>query len=132
MKKSVEEIFKKIEATNYWDARVLNLECCYFGDEVTLAFSDDDVDILLRFSGCYKAFFDHIKDYDKLRRVRDMTLPQIPYFLQNIAIAALTYEDVEFYSCKIEMFPLTLDILCKEICVEREVTGDTPLVAIAN
>lgn len=47
-----------------------------------------------------------------------MSYRQIPYFMQNIEISRVLEDGVDFYLCKIEMFPLTVEIMCKEIIIE--------------
>ena len=119
MKNSIEALKKKIEEFHYWDARVVDLKCDYFGDEITLEYKDDGENVIYKFEGCYKVHFNHSKGYNKLKPVKDMTAAQIPYFLQNVELSVVTDEEIDFFSCKIEMFPLLLEILCKTIIVEK-------------
>jgi len=112
---TAQELQKKIESFHYWDARVSSVNCNYFADEVDIAFSDGEAEVIYKFTGCYKSIFDHVKKYDKLRPVREMTLPQIPYSLQDIEVGSIVEDGVSFYTCKVNMFPLYLDIWCKNI-----------------
>ena len=115
------EIQEKIDEYEYWDAWVSRLECRYFADEIELAHEYDDNDeIVYEFSGCYKSEFDHVKNYDKLKPVKDMTPPQMPYYLQNVEIGMQVDGDITFYTCKINMFPLYLEIWCKDISVTKQ------------
>ncbi|MCL2841013.1 MAG: hypothetical protein FWE05_09610 [Defluviitaleaceae bacterium] len=109
------ELQKKIDSFRFWDARVDFLNCNYFADEIELSFSIDDLKVIYRFIGCYKSLFDHVKGYDKLKPVREMTIPQLPYFLQDIEINEVIEDNIIFYTCKINMFPLNLEIWCKDI-----------------
>ena len=116
---------KEIQATidnyHYWDARVLSLSCNYFADEVELIYEDeDDFEVVYRFLECYKTVFDHVITYDKFAPVRKMTLPQLPYFLQSVEIGEKVESDVELYTCKINMFPLELEVWCKDIEVIKQ------------
>ena len=120
MKKTVESIKKKMEELHYWDARVIHLKCDYFGDEVTLVYEDEEKNVTYKFEGCYKVHFNHLYDYDKLKKVKDMTVAQLPYFLQDVDVLDVIEDDIDFFSCKIEMFPLSLEILCKTIIIEKD------------
>jgi hypothetical protein len=117
---AVQEIQILVDSFHYWDARVTQLNCSYFADEIELIYNDGDLDIVYRFLECYKAIFDHVKDYDKLRHVKNMSIAQMPYFLQNIEIGEITERGINFYTCKINMFPLDLEIWCKDIKITPE------------
>lgn len=112
---SVDELQKRIDSFEYWDARVRYLDCNYLADEIVLAYEFDELDVVYSFIGCYKSVFDHVKNYDKLRPVKDMTIPQIPYFMQNVEVGNVLEEGVHFFTCKINMFPLYVEIWCKDI-----------------
>ena len=115
---SKDEMQKMIESWHYWDAPVTYLNCNHFADEIELAFNDDDVRVVYSFTGCYKSTFNHVLGYDKLRPVREMTPSQVPYFLQDIEVDVDVEDGVDFYVCKINMFPLSLKIWCKNIEVK--------------
>ena len=110
---------QQIDALHYWDASVIKLECNHFADEVLLMYEYDDTNVIYHFIGCYKVVFDHVKQYDKFIPVKKMTLPQIPYFLHNVEIGEITVEAVSFYTCVIDMFPMNLEIWCKDISVKK-------------
>ncbi len=112
-------IQKLIDDTNYWDARVENVDCKYFADEVTMAFVDDGYRITYKFMKCYKVLFDHIKSYKKNISVKNMSYAQIPYFLTNINVDEACEQKQTFIKCQITMFPLNLEIWCKDIAVKR-------------
>ena len=116
----VSEIQELVNSFHYWDARVTHLNCNYFADEIELIYTNEDVDILYRFTGCYKSLFDHAKAYDKIRPVKEMSISQIPYFLQDVKIGQIEEGDIVFYTCKINMFPLELEIWCKDIEVIKQ------------
>ncbi len=52
-----EETLAKIEATHYWDARVLKFDSCFFGDELTLIFEDTEFNVKLSFTGGSKFYY---------------------------------------------------------------------------
>lgn len=120
-KMTVKEMQSIIDNCDYWDARVKSVECNYFADEVSIIFDDEDRKfIVFHFIGCYKSVFDHVKEYDKFIPVKNMTLPQIPYFLQDIKIDEVIEGEYRLWTCNINMFPLCLEIWCKEINVINE------------
>jgi hypothetical protein len=115
---TVSEMQSKFDKCDYWDARVKSVECNYFADEVHIIYDDEDgKSIMFNFNGCYKSVFEHVKEYDKGIPVNKMTIPQIPYFLQEIKIDEVIVEEHRLWICKIDMFPLYLEIWCKEINV---------------
>ena len=116
---TVTEIQNLFDNLVYWDARVLQLECNYFADEIALVFEDEDKNVICNFIGCYKSVFDYIKTYDKLRPVKEMCFSQIPYFLQDIQIGEIKEEGINFLTCDIDMFPLYLQIWCKDIKISK-------------
>lgn len=112
-----------INSYHFWDARVLYLNCCHFADEIELAFCDADIEVIYSFLGCYKSIFNHVLKYDKLRPAREMTAAQVPYFIQEIKIDVVVEDCINFYVCKLDMFPLNVEIWCKDIKVTDKVVG---------
>jgi len=118
---NAKKIQKIINDFRYGDARVFSLECNYFADEITLVHEDEvNSNIVYKFTECYKSVFDHVKGYDKGRPVKEMTMPQIPYFMQDVKIGKTIEDGVKFYTCNINMFPLYLEIWCKDIEVTKQ------------
>jgi len=117
---SAEEIQKQMNDLYYWDARVLQFNCNCFADEIELLYQDEDFDVVYRFIGCYKFVFDHDKGYNKDFPVKEMSIPQIPYFLQSVEVGEATEEDTSFFTCKINMFPLDVEIWCKDIKIAKQ------------
>jgi len=116
--KKIQEL---INAYEYWDMRVTKLECNYFGDEIILVYNDDNGhNVIYNFTKCYKSIFEHVKSYDKLIPTKEMEIGQVPYFIQDVEITDVVEEDVCFFVCKINMFPLNLEIWSKEIEVYRK------------
>jgi len=48
-----------------------------------------------------------------------MTYEQVPYFVFDISITDILLEDEELYSCKLDLGLLEIEILCKDIDVDR-------------
>ncbi|MDF9825349.1 hypothetical protein M2475_001804 [Breznakia sp. PF5-3] len=113
------QIQNSIDRLNYYDARAQKLESSYFGDETTLTFEGIDKDNILKFVGCYKVLFDHVKNYDKFRPVKEMIIPQIPYFLQKIEVEDVEIDGKQFLKCNINMFPLYIELICENISVSN-------------
>jgi hypothetical protein len=113
------EIQTVINDLFYWDARVLEITCDYFADEVKLVYEDEDGNICYEFTKCYKTIFDHCITYEKETPSKQLSRAQIPYFLQNVTVEEEQCNNSTFYTCKIEMFPLNLEIICRDISVKR-------------
>ncbi|MBP1903698.1 hypothetical protein J2Z32_000310 [Paenibacillus turicensis] len=114
-----EEIQQKIDTLYYWDASVLSLLCDHFADEVTLVYEDSEGNVTYKFNGCYKTIFEHSIGYEKEVPINNLTRAQMPYFLHDVVVEEVELEGRKFYSCKITMSPMTLEVLCKEIEVNR-------------
>ena len=110
------------DSLNYLDERVKRLDCNYFADEVTLTYGDNGRSVIYNFTGCYKVVFEHVKQYDKPVPSKDLSIPQIPYFLQDVEISSLFEDNIEFYVCKINLFPLNMEIWCKQLKIVEEDT----------
>jgi len=117
---SAKEIQELVNSLHYWDARVTHLSCNYFADEIELIYEDEGSGVVYKFIGCYKSVFDHVKGYDKFCPVKEMSRPQIPYFLQDVKFGEIIEQEISFYTCKINMFPLYLEIWCKDIEITKQ------------
>jgi hypothetical protein len=108
-----------IESFHYWDARSLSLSSNYFSDEVSLVFDNDDKnDVLMRFLQCYKVEFNQCLGFIKDKPIKELSKPQIPYFLQDIKVEIIKREGIELYKIRINMAPLDLEIWCKDISIK--------------
>ena len=121
----IEEINKKLEKLHYWDARVLHLSCEYFGDEVILIHENDEEHYAVyNFLECYKSDISHIIDYSKDKPYKDLTIPQIPFSMQDITIK----KENDIHIFNINAFPLYLEIWCKEVKIESIKKEDCNIV----
>lgn len=100
-----------INKSDYFDSRVENIECNYFGDEVVISFNNGKKDIKIFLEECYKVQFDHIKEYSKIKPLKLYTTAQIPFFLQDIEVT----EEGGLYYIRINAFPLYMEINCKKV-----------------
>lgn len=119
------EIQELVDSFCYWDARVVRLDSRHFIDEIEMAYDAGEYDVTYNFIGCYKANFDHCKNYDKLRPLKEAKVGQIPYFLQNVEVGETVEEGIHFLTCRINMFPLTLNIWFKDIKISKEKKQET-------
>lgn len=116
---NAQEIQQKIDSFHYWDAWVLSLLCDHFADEVTLVYEDSEGNVTYKFNGCFKTLFEHSIRYEKEVPIKYLTRAQTPYFLHDVAVEEVESEGHKFYLCKITMPPMTLEIWCKDIEVNR-------------
>lgn len=125
MKLTAAQIQEAIEKYPYWDERVLGIDCLHYGDEVTIYYPCDNYQVAeLTFSQCYYILFDHFEGYDKGGNVRELSLPQIPYFLQNIRIVLCSGEEAPhsppLYEATIDCSPaLVLKIRFRNFSIQR-------------
>ncbi|MDE7435441.1 MAG: hypothetical protein K2N01_06440 [Lachnospiraceae bacterium] len=110
----IQELIKKIEDSYYWDARVKSLDCNYFGDEVKLVFEDDKKDITYHFEECYKVKIEHAIGCPKDRASKELTLAQIPYFIQDVELKEIKIGDKIHMEFQINLHPIELSIVCNK------------------
>ncbi|NTU26721.1 hypothetical protein HPX95_11100 [Bacillus tequilensis] len=113
-----EQIQRDLESLHYWDARVLQLDSYFFGDEIIMIFEDTDNNVKLSFSGCSSFSFVTTAD-DRIKPLKDLAKSQIPYFLQDIEISAIQSEGKELLKSKILMPPLNVEIVCLTISINK-------------
>ncbi|MBO2946011.1 hypothetical protein JJQ72_18695 [Paenibacillus sp. F411] len=113
-----EKILSQIESMHYWDARVLRFDSSYFGDEITLVFEDTEFNVKLSFIGCSSFSFVTNVD-DRIKPLRELTRPQIPYFLQDIEVTDVQRDGHSLLNCKILIPPLNSEILCTSISIKK-------------
>ncbi|WP_213421196.1 hypothetical protein [Bhargavaea massiliensis] len=117
------QIQRDIEEIHYWDARLIQMDCCFFGDEVAIVFEDTDDNIKILFTGCSAfSFKTHVND--RLEPLKELVKSQIPYFIQDIKIEDIQVEDKSLLKCQIQMPPLDVELVCTNILIERISTGE--------
>lgn len=110
----IKELIKKIADSYYWDARVKSLDCNYFGDEVKLVFEDNEKDITYHFEECYKVKIEHAVGCPKDRASKELTITQIPYFMQDVELKEIKICDNKYMEFKINLHPIELSIVCNK------------------
>ncbi|WP_044640135.1 hypothetical protein [Risungbinella massiliensis] len=112
-----QQIQREIEDMHYWDARVLQLDSNFFGDEITIVFEDTDYNVKLSFTGCSKFSFVTSAD-DRMKPLKELTKAQIPYFIQDVEVSEIQIDGQDLLKCKILMSPLHVEVVCNTIAVD--------------
>jgi len=73
--------------------------------------------------GCYKVKIEHPVEMPKSMPSKDLKIPQIPYFMQDVEVNEITLGDKKLLEFKIDMFPIELYIVCKDFKISH--TGET-------
>ena len=110
---------EKIDKTEYWDMKILDFQINYFGDEVNMwIYSDADTSWRISFLSCYKVSYETDATQRGIPYVRDMKKPQLGYYGQDITISE-SEEFKGFYSISMNLTILLVQIICKEVQVEK-------------
>lgn len=120
----MDSIQAQINELDYLDARILELNSNHFLDEVSLVYESDDGNIAYRFKGCYRVIFNHWVGYNKLWAREDWENGKSPYILQQVKTGQKDYEGAKYHTCKVYMWPATLEIWCKEIIIGKIVDAE--------
>ena len=110
---------EKIDKTEYWDVEILDFQINYFGDEVNMwIYNDADTSWRISFLSCYKVSYETDATWRGIPYVRDMKKPQLGYYGQDITISE-SEEFKGFYSISMNLTILLVQIICKEVQVEK-------------
>ena len=113
-----------IDSTDYWDCKVLNLNVMYFGDCLTLYIEDNETYCWkMQFLSCYSMRY--ITDAiwrNTPQNVKDMKKGQLGYYCQDISVLESEYDD--FYKFKLDLSIMSIEVVCKEIKVKKELTDN--------
>ncbi len=113
------KILDEIEELHYWDARVLQMESSFFGDELKIVFEDTDFNVTLLFTGCSRySFVTSVED--RLEPLKELTKTKIPYFIQDIEMTDVQIEGENLLKCNILMPPLNAEVVCNTIRIAKE------------
>lgn len=115
----IEKLQKKINRTEYWDEKILDIKSIYFGDEVELIIDDENKDTCWKiiFSSCYRVSYITDANWRKIKNVKDMRNSQLGYYGQDISVCES--EKPDFYKVKLDLSIMEMCIECKEILVEK-------------
>ena len=115
---------KEIEATDYWDAQILDINTRFLGDELSLyiaSYEEEDKDKFcweIKFLQCYKVEY----ETDAKREMREKPVKEYRgaqlygYVGQDIKL--VEYEG-ELYDCQIVLANMGLRIICQDIDVSK-------------
>lgn len=115
----VETLQAKIDQTEYWDLKILDLNANYFGDEVNIfVYNDADTSWKISFLSCFRVTYETDAAWRSITNVREMKNPQLGYYGQDITLSE--NKDFEgFYDVSIDLTIMTAKIICKDVNVEK-------------
>lgn len=120
------ELQKKIDKTDYWDAEILDMKVSYFGDVVEMYIDNDEETCWkVSFLACYKVSYETDANRRKIINVKDMKKPQLGYFGQDIAVSRSKIED--FYIVKLDLSIMEMQIECRDIQISKITKKDISL-----
>lgn len=115
----IDSLQEKIDKTEYWDVEILDFRINFFGDEVNMwIYNDADTSWRISFLACYKVSYETDATWRGIPYVRDMKKPQLGYYGQDITISE-SEEFKGFYSISMNLKILLVQIICKEVQVEK-------------
>lgn len=121
-----ERILEEINKYEIHEEWATILTCDYFGDEVTLIIGRENP-CKLNFVSCYIVQFDHYwNDHIKDKPVRDLTLLQLPFSLQEIQVEVIKHFGKDVYKFYLHVPPLKAEIICKDLRINDVSVNDMP------
>jgi len=113
-----ETVMKKIENTEYWDARILEFEVRYFGDEIVIWMEEDhEYYWKIQFLTCQDVHYSTDAGRRGDIRVRDMGKPQLGYWAQDIQVTENPVSG--FYKVAMDLDALRVTVVCQNVLVEK-------------
>ena len=115
----IKKLQEKINQTEYWDLKILDLNANYYGDEVNIfVYNDDDTSWKISFLSCFRVTYETDSIWRAMTHVREMKSPQLGYYGQDITISE-SKDFNGFYDVTIDLTILTAKIICKDVSVEK-------------
>ena len=117
---NIEEMQRRIDETEYWDEKILDIKNLYFGDEIEVILDDDeneDTCWKIVFFACYGVSYITDADRRKIKFVKEMSNSQLGYYGQNILVCES--EKADFYKVDLDLSIMEMHIECKDILVEK-------------
>ncbi len=110
---------KKIDETDYWDEKILDIKGLYFLDEITLIIDDEYKDTCwkIAFLSCYKVSYTTDASWRKIKNVKEMIHSQLGYYGQDISV--FKSENIGFYKVYLDLSIMEMHIECKNISVDK-------------
>ena len=102
----------------------MNLNVMYFGDCLTLYIEDNETYCWkMQFLSCYSMCYITDAIWRKNpQNVKDMKKGQLGYYCQDISVLESEYDD--FYKFKLDLSIMSIEVVCKEIKVKKELTDN--------
>ncbi|MGX7047932.1 hypothetical protein [Pseudolactococcus piscium] len=109
----------EIDNTRYWDMSILDIQTQYFGDEIYIFIeNNEETCFKISFISCYKVNYETDAIWRGKGNVKEMRGRQLGYDGQDISLKK--YEaDEAFIVCSIDASIMTMNIVCKDILVEK-------------
>ncbi len=116
---NIELLQNEIDNTEYWDMSILDIQTQYFGDEVYIFIENDEKTYWkISFFSCYKVSYETDSNWRTIDNVQEMRGGQLGYDGQDISLKK--YEENEnFTECSLDLSIMTMNIVCKDIHVEK-------------
>lgn len=112
------KIQEKIDEMEYWDAKILDFRCLYFGDSIEI-FIEDDKEFLFKMTlkQCFNVSYNNLYTIDSDTEVQDMNAKQLGYFAQDITVEKSEQESC--YKISLDLPMLFCIAECKDIIIEH-------------
>ena len=92
-KYNIEEMQRRIDETEYWDEKILDIKNLYFGDEIEVIIDDDENEDncwKIVFLSCYSVSYITDADWRKIKFVKEMSNSQLGYYGQDILVEKIS------------------------------------------
>lgn len=120
------ELQEMIDKTDYWDVKILDMKASYFGDVIEIYIDDDEETCWkVSFLSCYKVSYETDANWRTIMHVKDMKKPQLGYYGQDISVSRSEIEN--FYTVKLDLSIMEMQIECRDIQVDKIVKKDISL-----
>lgn len=114
----IRDIQNKIDEMEYWDARVLDFQCQYFGDNVEIILEDDDEHVYkLTLQQCSEVTYSNHYTTESDIAVENMNVKQLGYFAQDITVT--NSDKADLYKISLDLPMLFCTVTCKNIIIDR-------------
>jgi hypothetical protein len=116
---TIQKLNELAEKYYYWDTDINKLEIKNLGKYFEFKYADKDengkdCEIIYSFTDCYKIDFENDIDYD-----REYKRYCNHYSMQDIKFEEFKHENTVFLKFTMNAYPLTLEILCRNIEIKK-------------
>ena len=111
-------IQKEIDEMEYWDAKILDFRCQYFGDSIEIFIEDNNEYIFkMTLKQCFDVSYNNPCTIDSSVEVKDMNNKQLGYFAQDITVEKSEHDS--FYKVSLDLPMLFCIANCKGIVIDH-------------